>query len=76
MKKKMFGVLVVIAMSVCTMFSTVQAENSELKGPGNVTLKRLGYNAAFDPNEDIVADVIKEATGYDVELYAPGGKCR
>ena len=22
----------------------------ELKGPGNVTLKRLGYNAAFDPN--------------------------
>ncbi len=69
MKKKMFGILVVIAMSVCTMFSTVQAENSELKGPGNVTLKRLGYNAAFDPNEDIVADVIKEATGYDVEYY-------
>ena len=41
----------------------------ELKGPGNVTLKRLGYNVAFDPNTDIVADVIKEATGYDVEYY-------
>lgn len=41
----------------------------ELKGPGNVTLKRLGYNVAFDPNADIVAGVIEEATGYDVEYY-------
>jgi putative aldouronate transport system substrate-binding protein len=49
--------------------SSTTAEVPELKGPGNVTLKRLGYNVAFDPNEDIVADVIQEATGYDVEYY-------
>lgn len=41
----------------------------ELKGPGNVTLKRLGYNAAWDPNTDIIASVIKESTGYDAEYY-------
>ena len=41
----------------------------ELKGPGNVTLKRLGYNAAFDPNNDINADVLKQSTGYDVEYF-------
>ena len=29
-----------------------------LKGPGNVTLKRLGYNTAFDPNTDINAKVL------------------
>ncbi len=40
-----------------------------LKGPGNVTLKRMGYNIAWDPNADIVAGVIKESTGYDVEYY-------
>mgnify|MGYP000459915460 CR=1 FL=1 len=28
-----------------------QADGSELKGPGNVTIKRLGYNVAFDPTQ-------------------------
>lgn len=41
----------------------------ELKGPGNVTLKRLGYNAAFDPNNDINAEVMEESTGYHVEYF-------
>lgn len=41
----------------------------ELKGPGNVTLKRLGYNAAFDPNTDINAKVLEESTGYHVEYF-------
>lgn len=41
----------------------------ELKGPGNVTLKRLGYNAAFDPNNDINATVMEESTGYHVEYF-------
>ena len=41
----------------------------ELKGPGNVTLKRLGYNAAFDPNADINAQVMEESTGYHVEYF-------
>ena len=41
----------------------------ELKGPGNVTLKRLGYNTAFDPNDNIGADIIEQSTGYKVEYY-------
>ena len=41
----------------------------ELKGPGNVTLTRLGYNVAFDPNEDPIAGLIAETTGYDVEYF-------
>ena len=40
-----------------------------LKGPGNVTLKRLGYNVAWDPNTDINAQVLEEVTGYHVEYY-------
>ena len=41
-----------------------------LKGPGNVTLKRLGYNAGFDVNTDYMVPVIEEVTGYDVEYFA------
>ena len=33
----------------------------QLKGPGNVTLKRLGYNTAFDPNKDGWAKEYKAA---------------
>lgn len=39
-----------------------QADGSELKGPGNVTIKRLGYNVAFDPNADIMGGRYQ---GYD-----------
>ena len=53
--------------------SNTPADNTpsvpELKGPGNVTLKRLGYNAAFDPNNDIGAKIIEQSTGYHVEYY-------
>ncbi len=42
---------------------------SELKGPGNVTLKRLGYNVAFDVNADINAQILEEVTGYKAEYY-------
>ena len=50
---------------------TEQAASSvpQLKGPGNVTLKRLGYNTAFDPNNDINAKVIEESTGYHAEYF-------
>lgn len=41
----------------------------ELKGPGNVTLKRLGYNTAFDPNDNIGADIIEQSTGYKTEYF-------
>lgn len=43
---------------------------TELKGPGNVTLKRLGYNVAFDVNKDIIVGVTEKATGYKVEYFA------
>ncbi len=41
-----------------------------LKGPGNVTLKRLGGNIAFDVNTDYMVPIIKEATGYDVTYFS------
>lgn len=40
---------------------------SELLGPGNVTLKRLGYNTGFDVNKDYMVPIIEESTGYHVE---------
>lgn len=43
---------------------------SELKGPGNVTLKRLGGNVGFDVNADYMVPVIQEATGYEVEYFS------
>jgi putative aldouronate transport system substrate-binding protein len=46
------------------------AEAPQLKGPGNVTLKRLGGNVSFDVNADYMVPVIKEATGYDVEYFS------
>ena len=41
----------------------------ELKGPGNVTLKRLGQSTSFDPNTDIGAQILEEVTGYHAEYY-------
>jgi len=74
--KKIFVVLLVLSC-MSSAFATGSNEApsstnaaSELKGPGNVTLKRLGYNVAFDVNKDIIVGVTKQATGYDVEYYA------
>ena len=41
--------------------------SSELKGPGNVTLSFLGFSLDFDPNTDVMAEVIEETTGYHTE---------
>ena len=41
-----------------------------LKGPGNVTLKRLGANVALDVNNAIGAKVLEESTGYKVEYFS------
>ena len=48
---------------------TEKADVPALKGPGNVTLKRLGYNVAWDPTTDIMVDILKESTGYDMEYF-------
>ena len=40
-----------------------------LKGPGNVTLKRLGANVALDVNNAWGAKVIEESTGYKTEYF-------
>lgn len=49
--------------------ATTTEKVSDLKGPGNVTLKRLGGNVGFDVNTSNIASVIKEATSYDVEYF-------
>ena len=46
------------------------SSSAELLGPGNVTLKRLGFNVGFDVNTDYMVPLYKEVTGYDVEYYA------
>lgn len=66
--KRTLAILLCLVMVFAT-FAVANAEVPELKGPGNVTLKRLGYNVAFDPNEDIGAKIIEEATGYQAEWY-------
>ncbi len=38
-------------------------------GKGKPVLKVLGFNAGFDPNKDIMASAIEEATGYKVEYF-------
>jgi len=40
-----------------------------VKGPGNVTLRRLGYHVAFDVNKDIIVGVTEKVTGYHVEYF-------
>lgn len=41
-----------------------------LKGPGNVTLKRLGYNVNFDVNKNYMIPLYEQVTGYKVEYFA------
>ena len=47
--------------------STKNSSSSTLKGPGNVTLKRLGSNVSFDPNTDQNAALLEQVTGYKAE---------
>ncbi len=68
-------VVLLILTSAFSVFGagTKEAATSgvaELKGPGNVTLKRLGYNVPFDVNKDIIAGLTEETTGYKVEYFA------
>jgi putative aldouronate transport system substrate-binding protein len=73
--KKVIMVLLVVSLAF-PVFATGATETkttapvAELKGPGNVTLKRLGYNVGFDVTKDISVRIMKEATGYDVEYFA------
>lgn len=41
----------------------------ELKGPGNVVIKSMYQNVAFDPNADLCAGLIEEKTGYKAEYF-------
>lgn len=60
----------VALLLACLMLLAAVSASAELLGPGNVTLKRLGYTCPWDPNADYMVPIIKEATGYDVEYYA------
>ncbi|MCQ2453801.1 MAG: extracellular solute-binding protein [Clostridia bacterium] len=64
--KKLVSLLLiaVLALGMCA------AASAELLGPGNVTLKRLSYTCPWDPNNDYMVPIMKEATGYDVDFYA------
>lgn len=72
--KKVLSVVLVMLCALA-LFANGQNESTTqastvLKGPGNVTLKRLGYNAGFDVNTNYMVPVMKEITGYDVEYFA------
>lgn len=68
MKKILAIVLtLLLALGAVPLFAGAEAE---LLGPGNVTLKRLGYNVGFDVNADYMVPVMEEATGYKVEYFA------
>lgn len=62
--------LILVTLMLLTMLPLAgMAEVPTLKGPGNVTLKRLGGNVGFDVNTDYMVPIIKQATGYDVEYF-------
>lgn len=67
--KRYLSILLALALALSCVSFAAMADVPELKGPGNVTLKRLGYNVAFDPNTDGVAKLTEEVTGYHVEYY-------
>ncbi|HPJ02784.1 MAG TPA: extracellular solute-binding protein [Candidatus Limiplasma sp.] len=68
--KKMLSLALVCALLLALLVSVASAEVPALKGPGNVTLKRLGGNVGFDVNANYMVDIIKQATGYDVEYFS------
>lgn len=66
MKKTLSLVMALLLMLPLAAF----AEAPALKGPGNVTLKRLGYNIGFDVNANYMVPVIEKATGYKVDYFS------
>lgn len=65
--KRTVSLILALLMLVCAVSAV--ADVPEIKGPGNVTLKSMYQNVAFDPNEDLCAKLIEESTGYHVEYY-------
>ncbi len=69
-KLVLFLMITLVAFAV---FANAQKEVASgevagaLKGPGNVTLKRLGYNVNFDVNTNYMVPIYEKATGYKVE---------
>lgn len=74
MKRFLLTLLVLVcALSLFAGGKSESAGNSgtmTLKGPGNVTLKRLGYNIGFDVNTSYMVPIMEESTGYKVEYFA------
>jgi putative aldouronate transport system substrate-binding protein len=68
--KKILSFALVLMMVALMAAPMAGAEAPALKGPGNVTLKRLGGNIGFDVNTNYMVPVIQEATGYDVEYFS------
>jgi putative aldouronate transport system substrate-binding protein len=66
----MLSLVLALTMIALLAAPVASAEVPALKGPGNVTLKRLGGNVSFDVNADYMVPVIKKATGYDVTYFS------
>ena len=64
--KKVLSLVLVLMLAL----SIVASASAELKGPGNVTLKRLGYTCPWDVNNDYMVPIMEESTGYKVDYYA------
>ena len=50
--KKLLSLVLACVLLLAMLISVAGAEVPALKGPGNVTLKRLGGNVSFDVNAD------------------------
>lgn len=48
---------------------TKTAETYKLLGPGNVDIKSVYQSVPFDPNEDLMAGLIEEVTGYKAQYF-------
>lgn len=62
--------LATVILTLVLILAMTGSAFAELKGPGNVTLKRLGYNIGFDVNADYMVPIIEESTGYHVEYFS------
>lgn len=76
-KRKIVAGLLAAAAMLSIVTGCGQGTGADASTPGSAapasgsgekpTLKVLGFNAGFDPNKDIMASAIEEATGYHVE---------
>lgn len=73
MKKLLVGLMILLCAFSLFAAGAKEAASAgapQLKGPGKVTLKRLGYNVDFDVNKNYMVPIMEDVTGYKVEYFA------